>query len=248
MSVNENIRVNIQDDELDAIINKLSNAKLAGGGADDATKRLNELNKKIADTRKAAKEAGINLDDLPTLNRDMRLLAGQMNIPGFREFSSAFFQARRGVRATQLGREARALNAAELAPELAKGLQIQSLVGYAALILYVTKIIYDVVKRVKDGIEQERLQYEDFIRKELDLTHREYLELSKEQSGFASWWDQFQYTVSEEGIQETVMQVFYTTIRETFIRDMEVQFGPIRTQWAKWFTDAQQWYYSGVDP
>lgn len=199
MSVNENIRVNIQDDELDAIISKLSNAKLAGGGADDATKRLNELNKKIADTIKASKEAGINLEDLPTMNRDVRLLLGTLNLPGFREFSAGFFQTRRGIRAEVNRRVAEGLIKEDLAPQLAKELQIQSMVGYAALILFVTKMIYEIVQGEIDRIEKKREAFENFIRKDTELTNRQFRELQSEQIGFATWFDQLQAKIDDEG-------------------------------------------------
>ena len=201
MSVAERLIVTVDSTDLDAIITKINAAKLSGGegGVDETSRRLNELNKKINDTRRAAREAGINLEDLPVMNRDMRLLLGQLNIPGFREFSAGFYQTRRGVRAAQMGREAAGLNAKELAPELAKELSIQSMIGYAALILYVVNLIYNFYKQMIKEIENSRIQYEDMIRRSQDINHREYVALSKEQVGFASWADQFESRVDSEG-------------------------------------------------
>jgi len=207
MGVTERLIIQIEDADLDAVITKLANAKGAGagGGVDDETRRLNELNKKINDTRKAARESGINLEQLPVLNRDMRLLANQMNIPGFREFSSAFFQTRRGVRAAQMGRESAGLQAAQLAPELAQQLSLQSMVGYAALILFIVNMIYDFYQQLVKQIEAERSNYEDLIRRSQDINHREYLSLREEQTGFATWADQFQANVESEGWVDAIV-------------------------------------------
>jgi len=214
MSANERLIVTVDSTDLDAIITKINNAKLSGGGGevDETTRRLNELNKKINDTRKAAREAGINLEDLPVMNRDMRFLLGQMNIPGFREFSSGFFQTRRGVRAAQLGREAAGLTAEGLAPAVAKQLAIQSMIGYAALILYVVNLIYNFYKQLIKEIETSRIQYEDMIRRNQDINHREYVALSKEQIGFSNWSDQFQSHVDSDGYINAIVNLVWNKI------------------------------------
>ena len=211
MSVAERLIVTVDSTDLDAIITKINAAKLSGGegGVDETTGRLNTLNKQINDTRRAAREAGINLEDLPVMNRDMRLLLGQLNIPGFRELSSGFFQTRRGIRAAQMSREAQALNAAQLAPEIAKQLSIQSMIGYAALILYIVNLIYNFYKQMIKEIENSRIQYEDMIRRSQDINHREYVALSKEQVGFASWADQFESRVDSEGYINAIVELVY---------------------------------------
>ena len=215
MGAVERLLITVDDAALNDALAKIAAAKLSGGqggGVDETTRRLNELNKKINDTRKAAREAGINLEDLPVMNRDMRLLLGQMNIPGFREFSSGFFQTRRGVRAAQMSREAQALNAAGLAPEVAKQLSIQSMIGYAALILYVVNLIYNFYKQLIKEIENSRIQYEDMIRRNQDINHREYMALSKEQVGFASWADQFQSHVDSDGYINAIVELVWNKI------------------------------------
>jgi len=150
------------------------------------------LSSLISKTRKEAKEAGINLDDLPTLNRDMRLILGM--VPGFRQASRLFFQTRRAVRAAQLGREAEALRAAGLAPELAKGLGTAALIGQVALIVFSLKLLMDTAKRI-DRIQKQMIRdlgdYETMAREGLDLTHEEYEELDKSVVGYATAWEEF---------------------------------------------------------
>ena len=114
MGAQETLRVIIDPGQLNQILSQIKTART----------QTNTLNKQITTARKAARAAGINLDDLPTLNRDMRLLAGSLNAPVFRQASAALFQARRGVRAGQLAREAQAI--AGLDPALAKTLSTRS--------------------------------------------------------------------------------------------------------------------------
>ena len=209
----ERLIITIDDAELNAIIDKITTVKIGEtGGVDDATKRLNELNKKIRDTQQAAKEAGINLDNLPAINRDMRLLLGSLDIPGLGELLSGYFQGRRGVTAGVKARQAVALTAEGLAPEVAKKLVLSSMVGYAALILYIVKMIYDFYKQAIKEIEASRVRYEDLMRKNQDITHREYMELSKEQIGFASWLDQFQSHVDSEGYINAIVDLVWNKI------------------------------------
>lgn len=169
-----------------------------------ATRSATALNAMILAARKNARAAGINLDDLPTLNRDMRLLAGSLNIPGFREASAAFFQTRRGVRAGQLGREAKALRAAGLAPELAGQLSVQALLGQAALVAFVVTIVVDTIKKFIEAEREAKIELENMLQEGLDLNYNELSGLLRIQTGYASWWNQFQAAVETDGFKQAV--------------------------------------------
>ena len=185
--------------------------------AERAARQSTTLTSEINRARKSARAAGINLDDLPTLNRDMRLLAGSLNVPGFRQASAALFQARRGVRAGQLAREAQAI--AGLDPALAKTLSTQALIGQAALAAFIVKTVYDTIQRFIKEEEARNASLEDLVREGLALNHREYEELSREQTGFASWLDQFEDGVASEGLRQTIR----TTVSEMLLSLIPVQ-------------------------
>ena len=211
----ERIQVIVYDEEINTLLFKLNQAGLTGSGGDDASKRVRELNKQISDARKAAKAAGVNLDQLPTLNRDMRVL-GQ-SLPMFRESSRLLFQARRGVRAKQLRREARSLE--ELAPELSKQLRLQSLIGYAALISIVVRMIYSAVKGEMDRIAKERDTYEAFIMKELNVTRKELQNIAQDQLGYATWFDQLTAEIGNTSLFDAVADFTFARIIEYFNRE-----------------------------
>jgi len=207
MGAQETLRVIIDPGQLNQILSQVKTART----------QTNTLNKQITTARKAARAAGINLDDLPTLNRDMRLLAGSLNMPGFRQASAALFQARRGVRAGQLAREAQAI--AGLDPALAKTLSTQALIGQAALAAFIVKTVYDTIQRFIKEEEARNASLEDLVREGLALNHREYEELSREQTGFASWLDQFEDGVASEGLRQTIR----TTVSEMLLSLIPVQ-------------------------
>jgi len=198
MGAQETLRVIIDPGQLNQILSQVKTAST----------QTSTLNSQINSARKSARAAGINLDDLPTLNRDARLLANSLNIPGFREASAALFQARRGVRAGQLGREAEAI--AGLDPVLAQQLTTQSLLGQAALVAFVTKIVYDTIQRFIKEEAARNAALEDLVRNGLDLSHQEFEALSREQTGFASFLDQFEEGVASEGLKQTIL----TTVQE----------------------------------
>jgi len=198
--VDERIDVIISDTELQGLLSQLEKAKLTGGGANDPNQRVKELNAEINKARQAAREAGINLDSIPALNRDVRMLIKRM--PFAREALTPYFQLRRGIRAGQLGREAAGLTAEGIAPELAKHLSIQSMVGYAAIIIFIVNAVKQIANAIKgeiEKIEREQTAYEDMVRKNFDLTYRQFRELSSEQIGYATWWDQFLAQIESKG-------------------------------------------------
>ena len=200
----ETLRIIVDAGQLDQIISKVRVAN---------SQTLN-IGKAVNDMRRSAREAGINLDDLPTLNRDARLLANSLNIPGFREASAILFQARRGVRAGQLAREAQAI--AGLDPELSKQLSTQALLGSAAMVAFVVKIVVDTIQRFIKEEEARSAEFEDMIREGLELNHQEFEALSREQTGFSSWVDQFEAGAEDKGFFATI-KIMVEEILASFI-------------------------------
>jgi len=239
----EVLRLVVYDDELRAALALLREAGLTGVGATTTPSRVEELNRQITALRQGAREGGIKLDQLPTLNRDARILL--YNLPGLREASMYLFQARRGVRAAQLGREAAAVS--DIAPELSKQLEITSLVGYAALIIFVTKMIYDIVQKEVARIEQSRVELETMIRRNLDITHREYIELSRTQIGFASWLDQLNASIEEKGLGDAALDFVVNRILSILpaTRDFRMHFAD---QYAEREREKNQIYGTDVAP
>lgn len=179
----------VNDAQLKLALTKINMIKTA---QTRTTTRVRGLSSLITKTRKDARAAGINLDDLPTLNRDLRLAAGML--PGFREFSVLLFQARRGVRAQQFMREAEALKAAGLDPALARRLEMGAYVGQLAMVAFAITALVKLDKkidRIEKDIVRARGVYEDMVREGRDLTHEEYLALEAEQVGYATAFDEF---------------------------------------------------------
>ncbi len=200
----ENIRVRIDDAELEIVKQKI----------DTANRQTGTLNKQITDARRTARAAGISLDDLPTLNRDLRILGSTLGLPGFRQASALLFQARRGVRAGQLAREAGEI--AELDPALAGQLTTQALLGQAALVAFVTKVAVDSFVQFTRDQQMKNVEFEDMIRDNLELTFKEFDALSSEQIGFATLFNQIQEETKDQGLVETIRQTTRDLIIESF--------------------------------
>ena len=195
----EELKLVVDDTQLNLALTKITQIKQAQS---TATGQLRGLSTLITRTRQSARAAGIQLDDLPTLNRDMRLILGATQLPWFRQASALLFQARRGVRAQQLKREAEALKAAGLAPGVAGELGTAALIGQVALMVFVVTALARTIQNMQGKIDQSRERYETLVRTGLGLTHKEYEQLSKEaefqqQIGFATLFDQ--YFVEQEG-------------------------------------------------
>ncbi len=224
----ETLRVIIDSAELDVILDKLRQAEARvnalnnriptiGAGAARNTKILNE---EISKARLLAKEAGINLDDLPTLNRELRLIGNTLNIPFFREASSALFQGRRAIKGAQIGREEQAIKdaveaaiargvgregAEKVGEALTKQLALTGLITKAAVVLLVSKMIIDAIEKFKKAEKARRVDFEDTIRSNLRITHRQFRELTQEQIGFASLLEQFEARSEEQGLEQTIL-------------------------------------------
>lgn len=177
----------------------------------------------IAQTRRDARAAGLNLDDLPTLNRDLRIIGGLL--PGFREASVLLFQARRGVLAGQRGREAAAV--AELDPALAAQLGQAALIGQVALVVAAVGLIVRAVDQNKRAVERNRSNYENLFRVAMGITHDEYESLSVEVKGFASRRDEFEQRWEQSQKGEAISKALMDFITTAPFTGPAIRFDPL---------------------
>ena len=205
----EVLRIVVNDSDLTRVI----------GRVDRARSGTRNLSGSISQIRRDARAAGIiSLDELPTINRDARLLANTLNIPGFTGASRLFFQGRRGVRAAQLRREAQAV--AELDPSLAAQLNTQALLGSAAMVAFVVKIVADTIKKFVEDEKQANIDLENMFQEGLDLTFNETKFLVDAQTGFASWWDQFMTAASGGDFGSAIIEIIKAAGPGIFESDM----------------------------
>ena len=200
----ETLRIIVDAGQLDQIITKTKRART----------QTSSLTKDIADARDYARTAKINLDQIPTLNREMRMLANTLDLPGLRGAQGLLFKSRLGIKAAQLSREAEAVSG--LDPALAAKLNTQSLIGSAALGAFVVKIVYDTIQRFIKEEETRSAEFEDMIREGLELNHQEFEALSREQTGFSSFIDQFEAGAENQGLFATI-KIMVQEILASFI-------------------------------
>jgi len=180
--------------------------------ADRASRQTGTLASEINRARQGARAAGINLDQIPTLNRELRMLGNTLSLPYFREAQSLLFKGRLGVRASQFGRESDALT--NLSPEESLQLGLQSTIGQAALAAFVTKTVIDMIVKFTNEEKQSRADLETMIREGLDLTHDEFKALSREQIGFGSLTEQFKGAIDDAGFKEAVRETVWSVIAD----------------------------------
>ena len=181
----ETLRIIVDAGQLDQIITKTKRARSESA----------QLKKDVADARDYARTAGLNLDQLPTLNRDARLLANSLNIPGFREASALLFQARRGVLSLERSRLAKV----EPDPEKAAQLSAQSLLGQAALVAFITKTVITMITKFVEDERQANIDLENMFQEGLDISFNQTRLLLDTQTGFATRWSQLQEMMQTDG-------------------------------------------------
>ncbi len=219
----ERIRVDISRDDLDKYLDDLSKVRT---GTEETESGLPGIRKEVNKIRREAAASGLNLDELPALNRELRII-GRL-IPGFTRGSSLYFQLRRQVRGQMGTRSADALREQLSDPKFIQDLMTETgetenvirnfiekqitadlMKGALAKIVIVAVIIQFIVKtirQVEKKIERERAQFENEIRRDTELTHRQFRELQAEQIGFATWVDQFEAEWDEEGFVNTAVK------------------------------------------
>jgi len=75
------------------------------------------------------------------------------------------------------------------------------------MVLVLGVYLKQALDRMEKDIKRENIRLEDMIREGLNVTHREFEDLSTEQIGYATWWDQFKDTMDEEGFVKAVTDI-----------------------------------------
>jgi len=75
------------------------------------------------------------------------------------------------------------------------------------MVLVLGVYLKQTLDRMEKDIKRENIRLEDMIREGLNVTHREFEELSVEQTGYATWWDQFEDAMEEEGFVKAVTDI-----------------------------------------
>lgn len=132
--------------------------------------------------------------DLPTVNREMRVLLGQ--VPGARQAIQYYFRLRRLQRAAELATGA--------TPAFGP-LWITILATAVILLTQVQRSHKQWERRVRE----DRREYEDMFREGLDITHAEWEALAIEQRGFATWGEQFTVMREEMGTMQAIVASIY---------------------------------------
>ena len=110
----------------------------------------------------------------------------------------------------------------------------------AVLAIYVTKQIMEMWRE----IQRQRGEYEDLLRRGLDISHREYQALAAEQRGYATWLDQFQARVESQGFVDAIAEAVWMRLVELLPVTP-----PIEEQVLGWgFALKDGWVYNYVNP
>ena len=75
------------------------------------------------------------------------------------------------------------------------------------MVLVLGVYLKQALDRMEKDIKRENIRLENMIREGLNVTHREFEELTTEQTGYATWWDQFKDGMDEEGFVKAVTDI-----------------------------------------
>lgn len=163
----ERIKIEIDDRELDVALAKLDTLILKSRTA-LGTAKVAEGAKTtafyfkdfwiLADKVEEVEATGL-LDQLPTINREMRLILGQ--VPGLREAMAIWFRIRR----------------------LARGVDVGDTTLLLTIIATAILLIRAVIER-QQMMERNQQRYDTFIRRSRDLTVEEYKKLTGTRQSF----------------------------------------------------------------
>ena len=146
----ERIVVRVDDTEVDMAIAKLKQAvtlastsfPVSSGELSDFAAFWDKIGK---DMKAVEAETGFSVNDLPSINREQRILLGQ--IPGMRQAMRLYFNVKRLARGLELG-----------------GINLYLSVAVTALMI--TLAVLDAQKRT----ERKQLEYDAFLRRERGLS------------------------------------------------------------------------------
>lgn len=114
--------------------------------------------------------------DLPTVNREMRVLLGY--VPGARVALQYYFRLLRLQRGVEKA----------IGPTATMGPLFLTIIATTLLIL---SQIQKAHKQWERQVRSDRADYENMFREGMDLTHAEWVNIGEAQRGFATWGQQF---------------------------------------------------------
>jgi len=192
LSAKENVQFSVEGlEELNEYIKQLQVALkleiqlgartgIGSGSRSTTPKKKQEMDTLIKALRQVRANRDISLQDLPTVNRDVRMLLGQL--PGMRTAFSYWFQLRRTVRGAELLQAAPALRGRAQAlayhgqeAEAAKltNIAAKATVGGVAALAATVLFLGMEVDAIRRDVKSQEDQYRDFIstyRTDLDKT------------------------------------------------------------------------------
>lgn len=150
----ERIVIRVDDAEVDMAIAKLKQAMtmattsfpVASGELSDFAAFWDKIGK---DMRTVEAETGFSLADLPSINREARILLGQL--PGLRSLMRAYFNIKRLGRGLEAG-----------------GLELYMSIAVAAILIATS------VLNAQKRMEQKQVEYDAFLRREKGLSLLEF--------------------------------------------------------------------------
>jgi len=185
MSAEDTIKIVVDDVELDRAIAKartLIQVSSQSLGTRDIKKGVTGISGDFSDVLRLAEETESQVPDilrkfgetdLPGINRELRLILGQ--VPGMRNLIQQYFRLKRIQRSVGAAtEEAQMLRDVLTNP--------QFVLTMVATLIVVTKTIITHFERLK----QERVEYEEFLRRERGLSRREFESLRGLGSGAAA--------------------------------------------------------------
>jgi len=101
------------------------------------------------------------------------------------------------------------------------------ILAIAVISIYVTQQI----KRMQETIKQERISYENMLQAGLDLNYTELSRLTKIQTGYATWRDQFMAAVEDEGVLNAIKEIV-TDLLDAYLQSDYTDF--YKTRAAAW--------------
>lgn len=102
-----------------------------------------------------------------------------------------------------------------LAREALAGTYRAKMLAGADPVLAIAVISVYVVQQIKqmwETIKQERISYENMLQEGLDVTYSELKRFTELQTGYATWWDQFQAAVETEGFIAAVRDIVISVL------------------------------------
>jgi len=115
-------------------------------------------------------------------------------------------------------------------------------------IAVISVYVVQQIKQMWETIKQERISYENMLQEGLDVTYSELKALTDLQTGYATWWNQFQSAVETDGfknaVRDTVMGVLPALLQGEYVGAASGYQGAPHNRW-KLFDDLAEWLFGG---